>query len=63
MRKNCQECPYIIRNRHNDKFVEFVNKFGLKHNCHMTPGVKDFWNINNKKWECYGRKRDNLRSL
>jgi len=36
---------------------------GKRHNCHMTEGVKDLWNIKNEKLECYGSKRDNLRSV
>ena len=29
----------------------------------MTEGVKDLWNVKNKKLECYGSKRDDLRSM
>jgi len=44
------------RNRHNDMIVEFGKKTGKKHNCHMTEGKKDLWNVTDKKLECYGSK-------
>ena len=59
----CKECPHLIRNRHNDMIVEFGKRTGKKHNCHMTEGVKDLWNVKNEKLECYGSKRDDLRSM
>jgi hypothetical protein len=43
--------------------VGFAEKTGKKHNCHMTDGKKDLWNVTDKKLECYGSKRDNLRSV
>ena len=54
MKKPCKECPHFIRNRHNDMIVEFGKRTGKKHNCHMTEGVKDLWNVTDKKLECYG---------
>ena len=63
MKTPCKECPHVIKNRHNDMIVEFGKRTGKKHNCHMTEGVKDLWNVKNEKLECYGSKRDNLRSL
>jgi len=56
MIKNCKECPHIIRNKHNDMIVDFSNRTGKKHNCHMTEGKKDLWNVTNKKFECYGSR-------
>jgi len=56
MKKSCKECPHFIRNRHNDMIVEFGVMSGKKHNCHMTEGKKDLWNVVNKKLECYGSK-------
>ena len=38
MKKPCKECPHIVRNRHNNMFVDFTNRAGKKHNCHMTEG-------------------------
>lgn len=43
--------------------VEFGRRTGKQHNCHMTDGKKDLWNVTDKKLECYGSKRDNLRSV
>jgi hypothetical protein len=63
MKKPCKECPHLIRNRHNDMIVEFGRRTGKQHNCHMTEGKKDLWNVTDKKLECYGSKRDNLRSV
>jgi hypothetical protein len=37
--------------------VEFGKRTGKKHNCHMTEGVKDLWNVTDKKLECYGSIR------
>lgn len=55
MKKPCKECPHLIRNRHNDMIVEFGKRTGKKHNCHMTEGKKDLWNVTDDKLECYGR--------
>ena len=63
VKKPCKECPHVIKNRHNDMIVEFGRRTGKQHNCHMTEGVKDLWNVTDKKLECYGSKRDNLRSV
>jgi len=56
MKKPCKECPHIIRNKHNDMIVDFSNRTSKKHNCHMTEGKKDLWNVTNNKFECYGNK-------
>jgi hypothetical protein len=56
MKKHCKECPHIIRNRHNDMIVDFANKHNIGHNCHMTEGVKNLWQVN-KKTECFGSKQ------
>jgi len=56
MKKPCKECPHIIRNRHNDMIVDFGKRMNKKHNCHMTEGKKDLWNVTDKKLECYGSK-------
>ncbi len=44
-------------------FVGFVERTGKKHNCHMTEGKKDFWNVKDKKLECYGSKTDSSRMV
>lgn len=46
--KNCKECPWLIRNKHNDSITSFSERTGKAHNCHMTEGVKDFWNPSTK---------------
>ena len=56
MKKPCKECPWVVRNKHNDVIVGFSKRTGKSHNCHMTEGVKNLWNIENKKFECYGKK-------
>jgi hypothetical protein len=56
MKTPCKECPHVIKNRHNDMIVEFGKRTGKKHNCHMTEGKKDLWNVKDKKLECYGSK-------
>lgn len=52
---NCKECPYIIRNRHNDTIVNFAERSGKKHNCHMRSGKKDLWNVTDEKLMCKGK--------
>ncbi len=56
MKKPCKECPHFVRNRHNDTIVNFAERTGKSHNCHMTYGVKDLWNVSDKKFECFGSK-------
>jgi hypothetical protein len=41
--------------------VDFAERTGKKHNCHMTEGKKDLWNVNDKKLECYGSRKDDNR--
>ena len=43
--------------------VDFADRTGKKHNCHMTEGKKDLWNVTNKKLECYGSKTDSGRMV
>jgi hypothetical protein len=38
--------------------VEFGKRTGKKHNCHMTEGVKDLWNVKDNKLECYGSRKE-----
>ena len=57
MKKPCKECPHLIRNRNNDTIVEFAERTGKSHNCHMTKGKKDLWDVTDKKLECYGSKK------
>jgi hypothetical protein len=57
MKKSCKECPHFIHNRHNDMIVSFSERTGKSHNCHMTEGKKDLWNVTNNNLECYGSKK------
>ena len=41
--------------------VDFANRTGKKHNCHMTEGKKDLWNVKDEKLECYGSKNNGIR--
>jgi hypothetical protein len=56
MEKHCKECPHIVRNRHNDMIIDFSDRTKKSHNCHMTEGKKNLWNVTNNKLECYGSK-------
>ena len=56
-RRECKECPYKVKNSHNDKFLQRVNKLqdkeiiGETHTCHMiSPG----WGSPNDKNVCIG---------
>ncbi len=58
MKKCCGECPWKVRNKNNDSFIEHSKKFIKKHNCHMispdlTGGV---WEIK-EKYQCVGNKK------
>jgi hypothetical protein len=51
----CKECPWIIRNKHNDMIVEFSKKMDKPHNCHIKNGGKNLWSTTEKN-KCDGRK-------
>jgi hypothetical protein len=56
MKKPCKECPWVVRNRHNDTIVVFSKRTGKSHNCHMTEvGKKDLWKVDNEN-KCIGKK-------
>ncbi len=48
----CKECPYKVDNDHNRKLIEFVNRTGKKHTCHMVS--PKLWDIKNDKQLCKG---------
>ena len=52
---SCKECPWVVRNKHNDMIVGFSKRMDKPHNCHMKNGGKELWNIN-EKTKCDGRK-------
>ena len=59
MKSTCKECPWVIRNRHNDTIVNFSIKTGKNHNCHMSnEGKINLWLVK-KNSECIGRKQFN----
>jgi hypothetical protein len=45
---SCKECPWKVSNNHNEKIKNFSKRTKKVHNCHMTEGVKDFWNPTEK---------------
>ena len=51
----CKECPWVVRNKHNDMIVGFSKRMDKPHNCHMKNGGKELWNIT-EKTKCDGRK-------
>ena len=51
----CKECPWSVKNKHNDTIVEFSKKTDKSHNCHMVNGGKELWNIK-VKTKCNGRQ-------
>ena len=46
--KTCKECPWRVKNKHNNTIVDFSKKTDKPHNCHMVNGGKELWNINEK---------------
>ena len=62
MKNPCKECPHFIRNRNNDMIVGFAERMGKRHNCHMTEGKKDLWNVTDKKIECYSSKKKHIKN-
>ncbi len=56
MKKPCKECPWIVRNNHNDSITNFSMKRDVTHNCHMSEnGGKNLWNTE-EKTKCKGRE-------
>lgn len=63
---SCKECPWTVKNKHNDMIVRFSKLMDKPHNCHMINGGKELWNIK-ENTKCNGRKeyektRDNSTS-
>ena len=56
MKKQCKECPWVIKNNHNDMIVGFSKKMDKPHNCHMTNGGKELWNLK-EETKCIGRQK------
>ncbi len=51
----CKECPWVVRNNHNNNIVEFSKRMDKPHNCHMVNGGKDLWSVT-ESTKCNGRK-------
>ncbi len=51
----CKECPWVVRNNHNNTIVNFSKRMDKSHNCHMINGGKDLWNVTERS-KCNGRK-------
>jgi hypothetical protein len=56
VKKPCKECPWVVKNKHNNTITEFSERTNKKHNCHMTnAGKKNLWEVE-EKCQCAGRK-------
>ena len=55
MKTPCKECPWVVKNKHNDVIINFSIRSGRSHNCHMTKGVKNLWDVK-EKYKCVGKK-------
>ena len=53
---NCKECPWVVKNNHNDNIVGFSKRTDKPHNCHMVNGGKELLNVT-EKTKCKGRKK------
>lgn len=57
MKKHCKECPWVVKNKHNDSIVNHSKRFNKKHNCHMmVDHVGDTLWSENPKCQCVGNK-------
>lgn len=67
-KKQCRECPWVIRNQFNDMIIEHSKKYDKPHNCHMIPQEKrgPLWDVK-EETKCVGRnkfeKQKNVSSL
>jgi len=57
MSKPCKECPWVVKNKHNDSITTFSKRTGKKHNCHMVPldKIGSLWDLK-EKYQCQGNK-------
>jgi hypothetical protein len=51
-KKPCKECPWVVRNKHNDTIVNFSKRMDKNHNCHMIN--KNIWDVKDDEI-CQGR--------
>ena len=56
MKKPCKECPWTVKNKHNNSIVDFSIKRDIGHNCHMGKnGGKSLWEVK-EETKCKGRE-------
>jgi len=55
IKKNCKECPWVVRNKNNDTIINHSKRLNKKHNCHMliTGTNKKLWTLD-PEFECFG---------
>lgn len=57
MKGHCKECPWVVRNKNNDSFIEHSKRTGKKHNCHMKIKNSDEKLLDeNPKHQCEGNR-------
>jgi hypothetical protein len=56
-KKPCKECPWVVRNNHNDSIINHSKRLSKKHNCHMISRDKSggLWNVK-KECQCVGNR-------
>lgn len=54
LKKPCKECPWVVRNKHNDTIVNHAKKWNKTHNCHMVDS--NIWDTK-KECQCAGNKQ------
>jgi hypothetical protein len=60
MNRHCKECPYKVRNGHNERITAFAEKTGRRHNCHMGKGKTNLWQVSDDRLECAGSIENRL---
>lgn len=61
--KGCSECPYKVKSKHNEKFLESVKKMAQhgfidgRHRCHMRVKDKKFWDRPTSEDECVNSQK------
>jgi|LakMenEpi03Aug12_release.lakeMendotaPanAssembly.Ray.scaffolds.fasta_scaffold3225084_1 hypothetical protein len=56
--KQCEECPWLIKNNNNAIIINHSKKWKRKHNCHMLirNKIEPLWD-NFPKFQCVGNKK------
>jgi hypothetical protein len=57
MKKPCKECPWVVKNKHNEMITNHSIKHNKPHNCHMISPEKrgGLWDVK-EETKCIGRK-------